>query len=143
MSQSPNQRPRLILVRGVPGSGKSTLAKKLQEKYGYVHFEADMYFSRDGVYSFGREQLTQAHKWCFTNVKLQLSAGRNVVVSNTFVKFWEMAGYLSLTDSYAIVECHGRFQNVHGVPQDTVNRMKANWMPHHKSMPVDDLIALL
>lgn len=39
----------LVLIRGLPGSGKSTMAKVLAQ-VGYEHYEADMFFERDGVY---------------------------------------------------------------------------------------------
>ena len=38
----------LYIVRGIPGSGKSTFAKSL----GGTHFEADMFFMKDGEYKF-------------------------------------------------------------------------------------------
>jgi Chromatin associated protein KTI12 len=53
------EEPRLVLIRGVPGSGKSTRARELQE---YLHFEADMYFIRDGAYTFDSDLLPAAHQ---------------------------------------------------------------------------------
>ena len=38
----------LYIVRGIPGSGKSTFAKSL----GGTHFEADMFFMKNGEYKY-------------------------------------------------------------------------------------------
>lgn len=50
----------LVLIRGLPGSGKSTMAKVLA-LVGYQHFEADMFFVRDGTYCYDRSRIREAH----------------------------------------------------------------------------------
>lgn len=42
---------KVKILRGLPGSGKSTYAKKLAEE-GWLHFENDMYFMKNGKYVF-------------------------------------------------------------------------------------------
>jgi len=116
----------LILIRGLPGSGKSTMAKAYVRR-GYQHFEADMYFERGGKYAFDLRYISQAHEWCLQQTKKALAAGKNVVVSNTFVKKWELEPYLKLTPNLTILTAKGNYQNVHGVPPDVIARMKSNW----------------
>jgi hypothetical protein len=129
-SEDDENAPRLVLVRGLPGSGKSTLARGLSE---YTHLEADMYFVRDGEYVFNKEALGQAHDWCLSSTKAHLAAGRNVVVSNTFTRIWEMQRYLDLAEALRIkpliVEAKGNWPSVHGVSPETIERMRERWEP--------------
>ena len=120
----------LTLIRGLPGSGKSTLAKSLA---GH-HLETDMYFTdKQGVYQFVGERLKEAHLWCQQQCELKLSQGISVVVSNTFVKQWEMDAYRLLAKKYhatfIIKTCIGKFQNKHNVPQETLHKMQSEWQP--------------
>jgi predicted kinase len=119
----------LVLVRGLPGSGKSTFARKLA---GFRHLEADMFFvGADGAYVFEPTKLKEAHAWCQEQCKATLLAGGNVVVSNTFVKRWEMSFYVNLAAELGVevteVTVAGSYSNVHGVPDAVVERMRSNW----------------
>ncbi|HGH6016505.1 TPA: ATP-binding protein [Vibrio mimicus] len=121
-------RPHLTLIRGLPGSGKSTLAKTLPA----IHLEADMYFVNEhGEYHFRPERLAQAHQWCQEQTEYWLQQGKHVVVSNTFVRHWEMAAYRKLARRYqaklTILVCRESYQNVHGVDVATVERMRQQW----------------
>lgn len=127
--------PTLYIIRGLPGSGKSTLAKLLIQKgHAVEHFEADMYFMKDGVYQFDKMRLFAAHEWCYREVESALWSGNNVVVSNTFTRATEMEDYLILTEKQCwpteVWECTGKFQNVHGVPEETLSRMRARFVPN-------------
>lgn len=122
----------LFIVRGLPGSGKSTIAKKLLRNGAVAsHFETDMYFYQNGEYTFDRSKLREAHMWCQANVEKALKQGYNVVVSNTFIKKWEAEPYLemckSLNIDYVIIIATGRYDNIHGVPQEIIDRMRENW----------------
>ena len=122
----------LFLLRGLPGSGKSTLAKSI----GGVHYEADMFFIKDGEYQFDVTLLRDAHSWCQTQVSnamlLNYSANINeqIVVSNTFTQEWEMTPYFELAEKYGyrvhslIVENRHGGVNEHGVPEDKLGLMK-------------------
>lgn len=129
----PNRQ--LMIIRGVQGSGKSTLAGMLMEwatapweetSESWRHFEADMYFIDPTTkeYKFKPEELGQAHRWCEYNVNEAMKNGKNVIVSNTFVKRKEMQPYIEMAQQhgYTVQEiiCRGRFKNTHGVPEEKV-----------------------
>ena len=126
-------KPTLTLVRGVPGSGKSTLAKLL--KHGFSdsdvrHYEADMYFTdpQTGIYTFDPRGLHRAHDWCQKMSKVHLYDGYNVIVSNTFVKLWEMEPYFQMANEHGasvqVILSQGNFKNVHGVTDVKVKQMR-------------------
>lgn len=121
---------QLILIRGVPGSGKSTLAR-LFAQAGYSWYETDMYWESRG--GFDPAKLSEAHVWCYTQVTNNLKADNSVVVSNTFIKNWEMAPYIKYAKendlTFAVIEATGQYQNVHGVPEDKVQRMREMFEP--------------
>ena len=118
----------LFLLRGLPGSGKSTLAKSI----GGAHFEADMYFIRDGVYQFDPTSLSAAHAWCLqiTETALKNESPEKIIVSNTFTQDWELASYYALAKKYncqvfsIIVENRHGGVNEHGCPEDKVEIMR-------------------
>lgn len=124
--------PRLILIRGLPGSGKSTRAKQICNEIDAIHFETDMYFiDSEGKYNFDANKLPQAHLWCQQQVEAALAEGKSVVVSNTFVRHWEMKAYQILAKRYDIAievqTCTGRFQNIHKVPTSVIQSMQKRW----------------
>ena len=122
----------IFLLRGLPGSGKSTLAKSI----GGVHYEADMFFIKDGEYQFDVTLLRDAHSWCQTQVSnamilnLATKINERIVVSNTFTQEWEMTHYFELAEKYGyrvhslIVENRHGGVNEHGVPEDKLGLMK-------------------
>lgn len=113
----------LLIVRGLPGSGKSTFAKSL----GRMWFEADMWMVEDGKYKFDKDKLSHCHSMCQRSVKAFLDAGIDVVVSNTFSRIWEMEPYMQMTENFTIVMCEGNFPNVHGVPDEVIQKMRDRW----------------
>jgi adenylate kinase family enzyme len=119
----------LYLIRGWPGSGKTTLAKQLLiDGKADAHYEADMYFEgRVLGYVFDASKLPEAHAWCLRKTKEALETGKNVVVSNTFIKLWELQKYINLGFPYEIIVCRGLFTNMHGVPIEKVISMRARF----------------
>lgn len=122
----------LILFRGLPGSGKSTLAETLCKKV----FSADMFFERDGKYNFDGSKLPEAHKWCRESVDAEMTLGIVDVigVANTFTTEWEMKPYFDLAEDHGwriatvIVENRHGSVNVHEVPDEAIDRMKARFV---------------
>ena len=118
--------PELILIRGLPGSGKSTLAKGAYPKH--LHIETDMYFvDGEGNYEFEGSKIKAAHEWCQKTVKEHLDRGHNIVVSNTFTQRWELEPYLKMCKHVEVIEATGEFENVHGVPEAIIRKMKERW----------------
>ena len=123
---------KLILIRGLPGSGKTTLAKKLSKQLKAKHFEADMYFENEsGEYVFDGTKLTDAHEWCFQQTRKWLGKRNTVIVSNTFVRHWEMKRYLQYCEKKGIeVEikvCREEYESIHDVPLATIVHMRRQW----------------
>lgn len=118
----------LVILRGWPGSGKSTLAKLFAECAGFVHVEADMFFSGPDGYKFDATKLGQAHDWCHKTTAIALERGDNVVVSNTFTRRWEVIPYHDMAQKlgakFFVYHCNGHWPNTHGVPQETVDKME-------------------
>lgn len=118
---------RLTIVRGLPGSGKSTFAKSLN----VFHVEMDMFCMIDGRYKFDKNKIQERANQCLEAVRCALSCGIDVVVSNTFSRFWEMEEYIELAHTYSAelqVWCMTEnFGNVHNVPEETIQNMKDRW----------------
>jgi len=123
---------QLILLRGLPGSGKSTLAKAIQPSGWSAHYEADMFFIKDGDYNFEPSKIKEAHKWCQDEVEFLMKEMQRslIVVSNTFTQEWEMDAYYKLAEEYGyqvhsvVVENRHGGVNTHGVPEDKLEVMK-------------------
>lgn len=130
----------LILIRGVQGSGKSTLAQKLMSQMNdrVSHFEADMFFinSATGQYNFNADKLHKAHMWCFRQTQAALDDGNTVIVSNTFVTNKEIKRYIELGLSKGltvrVIECTGTYSNMHGVPQEKVEKNRARFVTNEQ-----------
>jgi predicted kinase len=87
-----------------------------------VHFEADMWMGEP--YKFDRAKLKDVHAACLEATKTALEGGYDVIVSNTFVKKWEMEPYLALAKQVQVIVCQGDFGNVHDVPPCVIERMR-------------------
>jgi adenylate kinase family enzyme len=125
---------RMILIRGIPGSGKTTSAKKIMQEnpsFNFKHYETDQWFMASGKYVFDRAKLSEYHKLCQEAVQDSCVNSENVIVSNTFIKRWEMQFYIDCSFRYdyhvRVIIRTGRYPNVHGVPEDVVERMRSNF----------------
>ncbi|MBS9993453.1 MULTISPECIES: AAA family ATPase [Vibrio] len=123
-------RQKVTLIRGIPGSGKTTMAIDMDATL----VETDQFFvDKDGEYRHDRRFIKDAHAWCQMEMKRLLLAGNDVVVANTFIKKWEIVGYLKVVQSLGleldieVLEAKGEYPNVHGVPEDIVCRMKEQY----------------
>lgn len=127
----------LILVRGIPGSGKSTLALDMwsgdrSAGMSATVLEADMWMTdHNGRYKFDGNRLKYCHQMCQQTCCVHMMQGTNrIYVANTFVKKWEADLYYALAKVWGydvkVYRLEGNFENVHGVPADRVNIMRAN-----------------
>jgi len=125
-SHLPLSHTELVLIRGLPGSGKSTMASVLAS-VGYMHYEADQYFVVDGRYRYDSTRVQEAHAWCKAQTRQALLNGKKVVVSNTFTRLSEMEAYRGMSSNVRVIEARGRWENVHGVPDEMLSRMAQRW----------------
>lgn len=131
----------IFIITGAAGSGKSTLAQRIQEVAPmYISpiaeiCEADefWYIRGNGQYAFDPKLLWKAHKWCCDQATMVMNKGQNLIVSNTNVKRADRKVYFHLADEhgYNVVFIHMKtqFQNIHGVPEDAVKRMRDTYAP--------------
>jgi adenylate kinase family enzyme len=127
----------IFLIRGLPGSGKSTYAQKLLNIHpDAVHVEADMFFIRDEEYEFEPSKLKEAHDWCFVSFNKALLQSQKVIVSNTFTTYDELKRYFDtaylMKVPIVVVEMLTQYESAHGVPEQTMQRMKSRWVPVEK-----------
>lgn len=132
----------MILIIGIPGSGKSTKAREIIEQYTnnnlpIVHYEADMFFERNGKYNFNPKLLPQAHLWCQKKTEEAMQNNINVIISNTSLTPKERRIYIELAKIYRynvkVITMTNEFQNIHGVPKETLERMKQRYIPYDES----------
>lgn len=128
--------PHLYIVRGLPGSGKSTFAQRLLIFNIVDHyFEADQWMvDAYGNYEFDVSKLGHCHEECKSHTLQALESGRDVAVSNTFTRIWEMQGYIDMAKelgcTFTVITVEGNHGNVHGVPQEKVEEMRQRWEPY-------------
>lgn len=120
---------KLVILRGLPDSNKDEIVKT--QYSDFVHLEATMFFLLNGKYFYKKEDNTKAHKWCQEQVNNNLAHGKNVVVTNTFVRRWEIDPYIlmsrALGTDLEIVTATGKGINKTNVPQEVIDNMKIRW----------------
>lgn len=121
----------LIIIRGIPGSGKSTFAQLLDTK---AICTADDYHVRDGKYVWKGENIGKAHDWCQRKCRrfMKKRADR-IVIANTSTTARELQPYYDLARQHGytvysvIVENRHNGENIHDVPEATLEKMKARF----------------
>jgi predicted kinase len=118
---------KLTIVRGIPGSGKSTYAKKLN----VFHVESDMFCMIDGNYQWSQETAFRNKKRMVKTVQMMLAYGADVVVSDVFVTRESINQLVKLAvefgASYEVIRLKSDFQDIHGVPNEVLEGMKAGF----------------
>ena len=159
------------IVRGPSGCGKSTFAEKLQEEEiqethyelildPVIHSADDWFTTKDGEYKFDPRFLSRAHTETITRVMESVFLGRDVIVANTFINYWEISPYLwmaklagvrcivyepditeglgTTTEEYRMglaLDLHERC--IHGVPVETI----CNHLENFHSLEAGGLIS--
>ena len=113
------------------------LANPLLLKHWELLCEADQYFSLNGQYKYDKSKIGDAHEWCRNEVEDRMKENKQnsryypeIVVSNTFTQEWEMEPYFKLAKEYGymvtsiIIENRHGGTNVHGVPEESIRKMK-------------------
>jgi predicted kinase len=122
--------PSLYIIRGVSGSGKSTFGSRLKAGglVRYVISADDYMIDSDGAYQFDPKRLKECHTRCQMDAVCMLRSRESVAVCNTFTRIWEMQPYIDMArnmDAHLyVIRCEGAFQNLHGVPHETVKEMR-------------------
>lgn len=128
--------PILRIIRGLPGSGKSTLAKS----YGAVHFEVDMFHTKDNSYQWKAENVYPSHRWCKEVIHHCMKLGMDVVTSNVFTKVKHFADYIDMAKSMGytveVIRCADSFGNIHNVPDDTLKKMKDRFQDYEHEIVI-------
>ncbi len=142
----------LIIARGLPGGGKSTACADYINTHGksgmlWHVVSADRYFISSNpkhvpVYRWSKDYISCAHLWCKLNAEkaIYVSEVDCLLVDNTNVKRKHYQPYIDLANQYGytvkllepstpwawdVDECFRR--NVHGVPLETIKRMKEQY----------------
>ena len=124
----------VYILRGIPGAGKSTYGKTLVDRAiaagdKAVQYEADMFFTdKAGNYNWNPKLIGVAHKWCQDKVRNALGNYDVVVVANTNLTKKDVDVYTKIaTDGgydFEVIRLDGGFQNVHAVPEETLENMR-------------------
>jgi len=124
----------IYLMRGLPGSGKSTYTERFLKNTGKVDFmfEADQWMvDLHGNYHFDQNKLPYCHGKCKQYTEEAMKTGKNVAVSNTFIRLWEMEDYFELAEKYeyevVIYRMTNNYGSVHGVPDFKLEVMRKNF----------------
>lgn len=141
-----DQDKTLILMRGVPGSGKSTLAKQLVGEFGVIFSTDDFFTAPSGEYGWHAHLIGTAHKWNQNRAGNALDCGVSLaIIDNTNTTLKELKPYLEMgyRNNYTIAiaeptpgwEYNAEIlaeKNIHGVPQSTIEKMLARFVPHER-----------
>ena len=123
---------KLYIFRGIPGSGKSTLAHKLAP----LVVEPDMFrYDENNEYVFNSDR--NAEVLMQTEDLLRFAMARLhmpcLAVAATHVKLEHIKLYVTMGHDFGyeviVVECRGRYGNVHNVPDAVIAKMAKEFEP--------------
>ena len=120
---------RLLIVRSAPGGGKTVFVNKMFPNI--LHLENDMFHYHGGEYEYNQYKMRDAINWCVRTCEDALRNSFDVVVSNTFTRKTFVDSYKRLAEKYGakftVYRMMGNFNNIHNVPQNVLDNMKANF----------------
>lgn len=91
------------------------------------------FWTNDFEYIFDGSKIKEAHIWCqdITRASLKKYQHCTCIVSNTFTRIWEMKPYIDMAKEFGakltVITCEGQHGNVHNVPPEKIQEMKARW----------------
>lgn len=128
----------LVVMQGASGSGKSTMAQTIKAMLEAVGqnvkvCSTDDEFGVGEAYHFDPSKIAENHVKNQKNARYHLEWDTSVIVDNTNTQAWEARPYVQMAQELGVpvffVPCHGKFQNVHGVPHDKVEAMRNRCEP--------------
>ena len=148
----------LYVMRGCPGSGKSTVAKTLvigkrngqEPARDGVILSTDDFWMKDGVYTYDKARIGEAHRWNEKRAFEAFEAGISpVVIDNTNITAFSMKPYVEValhfgyevkivepTTPWAFDAEELTKRNTHGVPREVIDKMLIDW---EKDLTVEDI----
>lgn len=124
-------RNTLIILQGPPGSGKSCVARKLMcEIINAVIVSTDeRHYDEAGNYVFQPEKIGEYHQATQQKAMVLLAMGCTVIVDNTNILNAHIKPYVQMAEKFKVpvrfIRVDGEHQNSHGVPPETVEKMRA------------------
>ena len=128
----------LAIMQGASGSGKSTVAETIKAMLTALGHtvricSTDKLFEVDGVYTFVPDKVPAYHAMNQKLCRQALEFGESVIVDNTNTQAWEAKPYVQMAQELGVpvffFPCHGKFNNLHGVPPDKVEAMRQRCEP--------------
>jgi hypothetical protein len=91
----------------------------------------DQFFTKNGHYAYDPSKRNQATKWCRDQVYEALLAGRNVVVSNCFIRKCSVEPYRilakNLKANLEIITLSTQFESPHIKNKALLQQIKSQW----------------
>ena len=120
----------LYIFQGVPGSGKSWLAARIAAcRSDHIVCCTDDLCMVDGEYRFDPALAKARHANNQERARGFMRSGHTVLVPNTNIRRWECKPYVRFAVELGIpvvfVRVTGNWPNIHGVPLERVEQMRA------------------
>lgn len=91
-------------------------------------FEANQFMvDENGDFQYDPSLLKRCHNECERLTREALQCGKNVAVTNTMIKRWEVTKYIEMSDDVTVITLEGKFPNTRGTP-DSIVRKQRNQM---------------